>query len=371
MSEQPYIDWQRAREVLGLLLEAIRTRSYPYQNLEDSLPQNLIPAHIRANRALCAAILFYSCHWMRGTIRSAHAMRRTLWLHDVRPQMLNPRLAMHMPLEAIEHWLRLALPYKVKEVARNWKENSKRAVTHWDGDFLRIVETALEPDDIYRFFTNRSTTKNVVAKGPHAREDGFLGFQKKMGSLMVYFLAAHGLISGTVAEKISSPIDFHNVRVFVATGMIRIPPHLTRARYEQLQPLGIEIVEQYLRTSNATMRELCDAVWLLSVLLCGRSPSTYSNQGRWKPIDWQHGSRLERYAATCGACPVEGHCTKAIQTYMYYEQGLFELDRPREKPSLAAPLPLVLPHVMPRRRQLRTKQSSAPRKNPHLWEPGP
>ena len=62
------LDWERGRLVVARALSAFKNGEYPYQG--RFLPQDLIPPTIREDPLRTAQLLFYSCHYMRGTIKA-------------------------------------------------------------------------------------------------------------------------------------------------------------------------------------------------------------------------------------------------------------------------------------------------------------
>ncbi len=340
------VDTQKGRIVFGRLLEAFRKGDYPFHNYV--LPQDLIPTEVRENAIVCSCILFYSCHYMRGTIKSDHAMKRMVALYRQRPDFFDPSKAAQLAQEEVHRVLRSILPYKAEEISRFWIENSRRLVTHWDANPINIFKEVHGPADLYRFIANKDTTRDVVA-ATSDRENGFLGFQKKMASMVAYFFIALKLID---AKEIIPPVDFHHVRVQISSGIIKVPTDLPQARYEQLQPFAMKALESFMTETGAAMLEIGDAIWLLSLLLCSRAPSNQTSEGELVRVEWGNESSLRHYKAACGACPISQYCDFAVQANSYYQKGYFELNRPRQKPGLTEQLPFTeLAHYAPKRRQ--------------------
>lgn len=336
-----HIRWKRARTTVQLAIEAYRKREYPYQN--QFLPQDILPPDIRQNPLLTARILFYSCHYMRGTIKSDYAMRCMVRLYREHPHFFDPGIIKDAPLEEIRETLGALLPYKVTEVALSWKENSRRLFLHWHGDPRNIFSVAKCPEDMYRFVTNRNS---VRAKGRSGllMEDGFLGFQNKMASMLAYFLESCRLIEPFQREAIP-PVDFHHLRVLIATGSIAPPSNNGKARYEKLRPIGEYLYARLMPRMNIRMRELGDALWIISNRLCSKSPVTQTLYGELLEPDWGNVETIRAYEKTCGSCPLHTLCERTVRADVYYQQGHFELDQVRPRPPLQTDLLYESPRV--------------------------
>ena len=327
------LDWERGRLVVARALSAFKNGEYPYQG--RFLPQDLIPPTIREDPLRTAQLLFYSCHYMRGTIKSHYAVRAvtTLCLH--RDDLFDParaRLASH---EDLTRELGSVLPYKLGEIPRSWIENSTRVHEHWDGDPRNIFAEVRNSLDLYRYVANDETTPGV-ARGSHPRERGFLGFQKKMASMLTYFFEDFGLIR-EVEWPPSPPVDFHLLRLLVSNGVIAVTSNDREyARYEELQGFGIEFLEAFIADTGERMRDVADALWMLSNRLCAEAPTNQTVEGKRIEVDWESDAARQQYAVTCGACPLRASCLYAVQASSYYHEGKFELGRPRTTPRDAA-----------------------------------
>lgn len=326
----PAITMRRAYAVIGAALDAYTSKRYPFQNI--FLPQDVLSARVRANAHLTALVLFYSCHYMRGTIKSNYALRKIVELQESTPELFVPAHACTLSHAQVRAHLHAMIPYKSAEIATSWIENSRRLTLHWEGDPRVIFLRAKTTDELHRFVANRASVRLPTRTG-NLEEDGFLGFQKKMAGMLAYFLESCGLIA-PFARETTPPVDFHHLRILVATRVIRFPERES-ARYEELRPLGEVVYTRYLHKTKARMRELGDALWLISQRLCANSPVTETLNGSLVVPDWGNLATLRRYEHTCGSCPLEAHCAFAVQANAYYKRGYFELNRPRPKPPIA------------------------------------
>ena len=321
------IDYSRALLVVETTLRAYRKRDYPYHNIR--LPQDEIPDSIRNDPLIFARLLFYSCLYMRGTIKSSFAMKQMIAMFLAWPELFNPYLAKDFGVEDIEPFLARYIPYRSMEIARFWIENSRRLALRWDGDPRLIFGSARSAGKVYRFVTNRDSVK-IKSRTDAFREDGFLGFQKKMTGMLAYFLESCGLIEPMRIE-IRPPVDFHHIRIARATRMIVVSPRLKTARYESMFPIVMRLYGRLMKDLHLGMRELGDMFWIISERLCSASPATETRGGAIVSPDWDDATTRERHLRTCGECPLEGYCEFAIPAATYYEDGFFVLHERRAR----------------------------------------
>lgn len=325
----PAIDMRRAYTVIGAALTAYQKKAYPFQNI--FLPQDIIPHAIRDDPRTTALLLFYSCHYMRGTIKSEYALRKIVELYQSTPHLFEPACAYTLSHQEVREFLHQMIPYKSNEIATSWIENSRRLTLHWESDPRLIFMRARNTSELYRFVTNRNSVRLKERTG-NLDEDGFMGFQKKMAGMLAYFLESCKLIAPFKVETVP-PVDFHHLRVLVATRVIRL--NSAKARYEQLRPIGEEVYTRYLKKTSARMRALGDSIWLISQRLCANSPVTETLNGALVEPNWADAATLRRYEHTCGSCPLEPYCERTVQAHAYYKRGQFELDCTRPKPAIA------------------------------------
>lgn len=344
------IDWRRAYAVIDTALAAYRSGAYPYQN--PLYPQDFLPADILADPLAASRILFYSCHYMRGTIKSDYAMQCMVRLYRKHPEFFDPFKVIVLDAAEVQRVLDETIRYKSGEIARSWIENSKRLAEYWQGDPRAIYREVHTPEDLYRLVVNKQTTKGHQYKA-EGKERGFLGFQKKMASMLTYYLEACLLIS-KVELAPTPPVDFHIIRVLTSTNVMR-NGGVMLARYETLHVLGVTILTRYMRKHPGVESvELGNALWSLSNRLCAGTPCTTTKDLKLVPPDWDNPGIRAAYARTCGACPLERMCANVVQAGFYYKKGMFELGRPRPKPPQEGQMHLFnaeAPHVFPKRKR--------------------
>lgn len=347
------IDWERAELVCGRLLAVRAQHAYPY-NKKSALPQSFIPTRITEDPLVHSRFLFGTCHYMRGTIKSDYAVKKLVELHYTTPHLFDPHEASRMEPTVVRGHLHGMIAYQSEQISFSWIENSRRLVKHWRGDPRTIFVGLNNPDALYLRVTNKviDGDKPATKDSPHW---GFLGFQKKMASMLAYFLMDAKLVPDSV---VSPPVDFHLLRVMLATGIIKTNLEVdTKLRYEHLTPYGISVLEQYCRVHAVKMVNLADALWLLSGVLCARSPGNKSvgrrkgkdtPKGRPTPavLDWNNPDTIQQYNRSCGSCPVEDLCSLNVLSGTYYESGAFTLLKRGRPLQLFSSLPQ---HMRPRR----------------------
>ncbi|MDB5264919.1 MAG: hypothetical protein JWN64_490 [Parcubacteria group bacterium] len=342
-----HIDWSQAEIVCGQLLAALRNKQYPYG--EDwALPQTFIPKEIRQDPLLWARFLFYICHYMRGTIKSDHAVRQLVRVWEEHPEYFDPFSVVNsVSQQELQDVLGAKIPYKKEEIAHFWYENSCRLVQFWQGDPRTIFDEVTSAADMYERITN----KRIRGKKPETADHfgwGFLGFQEKMASMLAYYLMEANLVAEFTA---SPPVDFHLCRILVASRVLVDDEDRTgKLRYEQVAPKGIEVLEGYCRKHNVSLVELGNALWMLSVVMCGRSPGNTSsavqrdeNNKKIYPepneVNWNNSAHQKAYLLTCAICPLELECQFNVFPGAYYQTGEIRT-RIRERMPLLKETPL-------------------------------
>jgi len=333
------IDWQKAEIVCGRLMAALTKGEYPYTH--GQRPQELVPDSIKRDPRMHANFFFYACHFMRGTVKSAFAIQQLIRMWESRPECFDPHsVAMWETTQPAESMFNKLLPYRSKQNAHHWRENSQRLCTHWQGDVRTLFQDVHGPSDLYVRVTNK------FGRGPRPKscpphEMGFLGFQEKMANMLAYFLMDARLVA---EQHFVPPINFHLLRVLLSNEVI-ILKNGNSGRYEELFPLGSAILERYMQKHGIPMTMMADALWLLSGTLCKKAIGNTStgrlkgprvgpvkNPG-WVEVDWKKQKHVQRYEKSCGHCPINSSCRFNVSSGVYYETGRLEV-RERLKPPL-------------------------------------
>jgi hypothetical protein len=167
--KRAYVDWDRAYEVLGTLVEAFYKKDYPYDQEWCVLPED--PKHLPDNLSLGgkehAMFLWNVCFHMRGWNQSVVAFKHHAELYRDQPEIYDTAIAMDTDPGEIEKLLREhRLSADAKIISKAWVDNSARIQEKWQGDPRSIFEGV--------------TTYKEAIKRVHDdnKGGGFWGFQK-------------------------------------------------------------------------------------------------------------------------------------------------------------------------------------------------
>lgn len=326
----PEINYKRAKVVFTAMLERYRNRQYPFQNLEDDLPQTMVLDEVKQDKLRLALHLFFACKYMRGTVVSSHAFRVLNQLQQEHAWLFKPELVAFASETEVQAILGSKIPWQQEQVSKLWRNNARVLNDEWHGDPRRIFRGVHTKEDLYRRVMGRKYKEYKIISGKRVRipnpHQGFGGFQEKMTSMLAYFLEATSLIKPT---SLSAPVDFHHLRVYLATRMIEIDG--TRVRYEQVKMLGIKLAERLQYDFNLTQVEYADIIWLWSLRSCRHSPHNASEartDAAGKKIlsaatvTWTQG-QIRSHEKTCGRCRIADYCDFGIPPGDYYTQGIF------------------------------------------------
>jgi hypothetical protein len=208
---------------------------------------------------------------------------------------------------------------------------------NWDGKASNIFKGLTTYEEALRRIRNKRTKKDLnKAALIDDRGQGFMGFQPKMVSMLIYFIDWEGLLE--VSFIYPTPADFHNFRFGLAVrGIVIYPQPLHLRTSEKLSKVWRDLTVRYLeaRKGKVTPVELADAIWLFSLEMCGNSPLTVyheridkNGRGMFAAEDLIHDSvpnflapnfrkRLQR---TCLSCPLNDMCELAIPAAPYYQR---------------------------------------------------
>lgn len=333
------INHARVEAVLGALMSAYVNNEYPY-NLDAvrlphdprHMPRTLKPGsrNLEDKEGKTRAMFFWNvCYYMRGGIKSNDAVIRLGQMYDEHPELFSCACIVDKTQDGgediLKHEIRTTLQ-KVglgfrEAVSRQWVENALRMQAQYDGDPRRIFEDVSS----YAACLDRIQNKHGGT--------GFIGFQEKMVSMITYYLMDDGLIDEFVFPI---PVDFHVARISIANELVSFPdvPHGTDLYSRTLLDTLRGIYFEYAHEHGVSPLRLCDAVWLLSVALCGKQPGnvTFEPNGRNNRTgrktllvpqiaDPSNELHREAYAETCAKCPIEQHCQFNIPGADYYIAG--------------------------------------------------
>lgn len=335
-------NFERIDSVLTTLLEAYQQTDFPYDLDSARVPQD--PRHMPRNLNLdpedrteqeaiaLASFWFADCYYMRGVNDSNQMTVNLADLHENHPEIFDFKIAATLEPKYVEGLLldyHLAVQHK--QTSEHWVENAKRMVARYDGNPFNIFENVATYDELVERVRNDH-------KG-----NGFKGFQKKMVSMLEYFLMATDLIP---YRNHPLPVDFHVIRLSVSNELVTFEnlPHSGQIPFEQTTDFLREVFYDFADHHNISQLDLCDVVWLFSRELCSRSPSNtmrkigeYAGRGTelqkaLTSVDAATLSQREQYAQSCGKCPIRLTCAHDVPAATYYTHGV--VIAPNEKPHL-------------------------------------
>ena len=332
------VDETRLDEVIGTLLATYQADAYPYNLPGAVLPQD--PAHLPHKLELGsvdhAMFLFSICYYMRGGMKSVTATRQLSRLYVRRPNVFDAnhvsnvrKSLLRISLECVD------LKYLKNNVPGYWIENARRIVELYGGDPRNIFAGVADFEEACHRVRNNK------------RGGGFMGFQEKMVSMLLYYFMDASLI-----EKFPFPIpiDFHVMRVSVATGIVTFKdmPENRDVYSKQLLAVLRDIYLDYVIRYNVDPVILANAIWLMSNTLCANNPGNrISQEGVYaarstilnEPSPEWTTNEISWYERTCGSCVIETLCDLNIPNGHYTRKGQIYVMRRRINPTS----PIVLP----------------------------
>lgn len=335
-------DFHKVDHVYTTLLDSYARRLYPFNQDSTRVPQDPrhMPRNLEMNVDECseeqkiqlASFWFADCYYMRGINNSNDMTINLADLHEDYPEIFNLQHAMTLDPKYIEGLLlEYHLPVQHKQISKAWVENARRIVELYDGDPRKIFE-------------NFGTYENLIKRiANDHRGGGFIGFQKKMGSMLGYYYMSLRLVP---YQNIPLPVDFHVLRNALSQGLIR---------YENLDEKSIpfekttdflrEVTFDFADHHDISQLALCDVIWLYSRAACVNSPTNSQKvvgkrQGRqtvWEPALTNAADasqkQLEAYQNSCGVCRLEPTCEHNVPSGRYYVSGQIHWPDPKLKLS--------------------------------------
>lgn len=334
------IDKDRVELVLGALLEAYREKRYVYGLPSAQLPHEVadLERRLELGSTEHAMFLFVLCLYMKGGIKSNTAAKQLARLYSRRPRLFDAFEIVSIKPESITASLvRVDLRYLKNSAPPHWIENAQRLVDWYDGDPRKIFVGVESYDEACERIRNKSRRHYKTKE--FTRRQGFMGFQHKMVSMLMYFYIASDIIEPI---PFPIPVDFHVMRVCIETEMVQFSgSSIGRNIYsEHLQTVLRDLFTDYCIRHDVSPIELCNAVWLLSSVGCAKNPGnrTLSRQYRARQTEtpaytpvWSE-SELARYWQFCGSCPVGNMCHWDVPNSAYTIKGELMRLRPRSIP---------------------------------------
>ncbi len=312
-----------AHQVLDTLMTAYESSAPPYDQDRVRLPHDPrhMPETLERGSVDHAMFLFNICYYMRGGIKSNDAVKRMSTIYDAHPQLFNcEQVLAYKPAEIAEVLTHHGLGFQ-ETVSQQWLENSQRMLTRYDGDPRKIFDTVTTYEQSQALIQNDGKGK------------GFMGFQEKMTSMIIYYLADEGLIDHF---NFPIPVDLHVMRVSTANEMITFgdAPHGTNLYQPETTAALRELYENYADEKQVDARRLCNATWMLSESLCGMNPGNGTKEPHGRAardgrstylvpnkVDVNDPAQQNAYEKSCRICPLQRTCKFNIPGTPYYVAG--------------------------------------------------
>lgn len=281
---------------------------------------------------------FASGYYMRGGIKSTTAVRSLGRLYDNFPDLFVAEKAKNFDAKRLSGILRdYNLGYHSGDIGPAWVENARRLVRLWGGDPRNIFVGVSTYEDACKRVANDH------------RGGGFIGFQKKMVSMLIVYLVDAGLIEPFLFPV---PVDMHVTRIVVANEIV-VPIGPTDENTDLLQgeylpDLIRETVFEFATDKKANPVILSEALWLLSATICDQNPGNQTRSGRHAArstvltpveIDWSE-TQNESYRNSCGSCPLDPTCRWNIPSAPYYRWAQIMRRGERERSPVQTLFPL-------------------------------
>lgn len=335
---------RRFFSTVDVLLERKRENLFPFNTEQAYVPQLLIPQEIRQDTILLGTFYLIICTWMRGGLESHTAFKLFIKGCAKHPELLDPKWIAEVPYERLYTIISNIIGWDAKAATGFIKENMTLFHRNWGGDLLKLLRGVSSYEEACRRLRNkngRSGKNKLPSLDPV--ETGFIGFQFKMVSMLLYFCDWEGWLKPRFLYP--SPADFHHYRIFLANEAILVKNGKGPIRYtEEISRPIRDLLMAYLVERQADPVEVADALWLYSLLMCGESPFTITREQpterpallaksgveeTWDLSQWAQ-RRKKRIQRTCGACILADTCKYAIPSKPYYRKGILQLN-PRPK----------------------------------------
>lgn len=323
------VDTAKAEYVLGKLLEAFLSNKYPY-NLPNATPPQVLrnlPKTLTAGTREHALFLFCLCYYMRGGIKSRMATKRLSGLYDTDPAMFLPEERKSFSPSSISGALKkIGLGFNADEIGKMWFNNLGRLADLYGGNPVNI-------------FNGISTYEEACDRIRNRGKKGFLGFQEKMVSMLIYFFMDAGFIN---KWHFPIPVDFHVLRIVFAHEIITgAEPGRNGFYTKEILAATRQLFLDYCQKHDIDPLRLCDAVWLYSGLMCNLHPGNQSRvekkrKGRKTVVTpmprWSRRQTRTCNEEACGQCLIRNTCRWCVPSAHYYIRGEILLRAKRDDP---------------------------------------
>lgn len=179
------VNSEKVFALLDVLVARQREKRYPYNRPDAIIPQTIIPADLRSDKRTLACWYLYACIYMRGGIESLQAFNALIKMWREAPQLFDPGYAAFLQPEDIRPILKKYIGWDSRQASINWTFNSRWLLQQWGGDPINLVRGVKTYDEAARRIRNKRNRGDLKEAG--ADGAGFLGFQHKMTSMLLYF----------------------------------------------------------------------------------------------------------------------------------------------------------------------------------------
>lgn len=320
------IDKRRGVEVTNTILHLYQNKLEPFDRPDAKLPQD--PDHMPRTLVMGTRehrlFLFHINYYMRGGVDSNEAVKMLSKVYDSRPEFFDPFFAAEaMDLDDLREALQsVGLNYSKNRTPAFWQENARRLVALYDGD----------PGNIFTGITTYDQACKRI-QNDH-KGGGFKGFQKKMVSMIVYFFMKAGFVD---PFGFPIPIDIHVGRLTLSNEIVRVSgvepgtDLLAGGRSNQVFDAARKFYLWLAQHQGVDPLLLCDAMWMYSRLKCSDNPenqwmrtgegSNRSTVLKRPVVDYTQLAVLNRWARSCGTCPLAQTCVYNFGAAPYYTHG--------------------------------------------------
>jgi len=336
------IDRNKADAVFARLLDAYLRKEYPYDQADAIPPQvrENLPETLEWGSREHALFLFAVCYWMRGGIESHTAIRQLTRLYDLERDIFSPLGgSISEATDLAQKFRSVGLGFNAEEIGRMWKKNLAK-IAHFYGGDPRII------------FSGIKTYEEACERIQNKKGRGFLGFQEKMVSMLIYFYMDAGIID---RWNFPIPVDFHVLRTVFAHEIVVADPSEFNGNGFFTKPILAAVrnlFQSYCIKNDVDPLVLCNAVWLHSGLMCNQHPGNQSvvggRHGRktelWPVARWSL-AQTRTYERTCAVCVVRNTCRWCVPSAEYYIRGRLILREERGEPSQQPLFPILVQHA--------------------------
>jgi len=301
-----------AYEILDTLVDSYKNQRPPYD--EAVLPQDYKPDSLQFGGEYYGssrhAMYFWNmCSYMQGGVKTRQAFKRMTDIFNDNPEFFDCQLLSQFEPYDVSDKLADYRLGRQHSVADHWVKNAKSLLEKYDGDPRNIFEGANSYEDC---------VERIKKNG----ENGFDGFREKMTSMILYYYMNEGLIPGM---SFPVPVDFHVLRVALATEMITVEPR-NFYTYNHVVEDSLRLLFQgYLRQRDICPLDLTNSIWLLSSNLCSKSLGNYPQASKggsdFRGFDAEKLRQSKSWQQSCGKCVVEKCCRYYISSGPYYING--------------------------------------------------